>query len=88
MHITRPSIKKTRIKDTIPRAGDRKLLGPRAGGTRLPGPSASGGGTVTESPTALIFTELRIFPNTATTRGSEEPGRQTTQGSQGSKPYK
>ena len=50
--------------------------------------SASGGGTVTESPTALIFTALRIFPNTATTRGSEEPGRETTQDSQGSKSFK
>ena len=84
----RKTIQQTRIDDTLPRAGDRRLPGPRAGGRRLPGPSASGGGTVTESPTALIFTALRIFPNTATTRGSEEPGRETTQDSQGSKSYK
>ena len=74
----RKTIQQTRIDDTIPRAGDR----------RLPGPSVSGGGTVTESLTALIFTALRIFPNTATTRGSEEPGRETTQDSQGSKSFK
>ena len=66
-----------KIEDTLPRAGNKWL----------PGPSANGGGTVIKSPTVPIFTAWRIFPVTATIRGSEEQGRETMPDSQDIRKY-